>query len=536
MNERIEQLVRQLLEERGVEFDDQTVLYVVRNVLNSVPAVELRSADDEKLRSLVEANLPVGVPGENPPAESDVDTAELLAKYRLNPQLLTDEEKQILKERGLWDEEVDQPNENALMALQFLGQGVNPNLLAKAQIIGPLSDADLDALANLAIETYGLDMSLQPLEGEQEDSLRRRWVTELLNSGTQVAFDLLEDWGRREDRRYVDLRIDGQPLQVVQAVAERFDIAPSLAAAMLRVADEEGVSRTDMANAWAVAGIDLPDPATVEADPAAAEDAATRKLIGRTRRESLPEFRRIARAYRQAQEQYGPGLVSFVAVASPTLARQLWEDPWSLTNQQLDNLVGILKDFKPQTPVEETQYQWLLSRSAGLNPPGGRGGPRYSPEQVMEAARVLADAWNIPALPDDLVDSFASGDLGGIRSRLTAALPNPFRRDQGDVPASNTPPVPLDVAVRRALRDTPEYGELFGRKPEGMSEEEYVARFRSRSVALLGDVNQEAVVAGQRSGDPNTVGQQALLSGEAYRSSTFMERLARAAQTFREEL
>lgn len=89
------------------------------------------------------------------------------------------------------------------------------------------------------------------------------------------------------------------------------------------------------------------------------------------------------------------------------------------------------------------------------------------------------------------------------------------------------------------VRGTTRYQELYGNKPEGQGEEEYLSQFVGAGQNLLGTETPppEAVAAGLRTGETQTtVGQIAaeqLAKPEQFRNSRFFGRLAEAANVFK---
>lgn len=89
------------------------------------------------------------------------------------------------------------------------------------------------------------------------------------------------------------------------------------------------------------------------------------------------------------------------------------------------------------------------------------------------------------------------------------------------------------------VRGTTRYQELYGNKPEGQGEEEYLSQFLGTAQNLLGTETPppEAVAAGLRTGETQTtVGQIAaeqLAKPEQFRNSRFFGRLAEAANVFK---
>lgn len=93
--------------------------------------------------------------------------------------------------------------------------------------------------------------------------------------------------------------------------------------------------------------------------------------------------------------------------------------------------------------------------------------------------------------------------------------------------------IDVSARLRQFAENDPLYQELYGNRPDGMSEEEYAAQFRQGQASMLGaeTAGNQAVVAGLRTGDYQTTVGAAAGTEQAWDNSTFMGRLARAARS-----
>lgn len=92
----------------------------------------------------------------------------------------------------------------------------------------------------------------------------------------------------------------------------------------------------------------------------------------------------------------------------------------------------------------------------------------------------------------------------------------------------------IDVTARIQdfIRQQPLYKQLYKNRPGGLSDQEYQGLFKQGVSSILGNVpDQESVQAGMQSGSYQTSVLSAAGSGAAKTSSTFLERLAQAANT-----
>jgi hypothetical protein len=93
-----------------------------------------------------------------------------------------------------------------------------------------------------------------------------------------------------------------------------------------------------------------------------------------------------------------------------------------------------------------------------------------------------------------------------------------------------------NARLRQFAEGSDQYQEYYGRKPAGMAEEEYQGMFRSGQRSVLGNelAGNAAVKAGMREGQYQTTVGAAAGTREAWDNSTFLGRLARAAQLVNE--
>jgi hypothetical protein len=96
--------------------------------------------------------------------------------------------------------------------------------------------------------------------------------------------------------------------------------------------------------------------------------------------------------------------------------------------------------------------------------------------------------------------------------------------------------VDINAQIRKIAEQDPQYAQLYGNKPAGQSELEYQAQFRAAQASMLGDElgTNDAVKLGMRGGKYQTTVGAATGTREAWDNSTFLGRLARAAQLVNE--
>jgi hypothetical protein len=105
---------------------------------------------------------------------------------------------------------------------------------------------------------------------------------------------------------------------------------------------------------------------------------------------------------------------------------------------------------------------------------------------------------------------------------------------QGTVPVKGQPMDPnIDpgAQIRQFAEQSPQYQSLFANKPAGMTADDYVNQNRQAVSGMLGhQLNPAAVRAGQLAGTPTAAAAAAAGDKSSLDNSTFMDRLARAAQ------
>jgi len=93
-----------------------------------------------------------------------------------------------------------------------------------------------------------------------------------------------------------------------------------------------------------------------------------------------------------------------------------------------------------------------------------------------------------------------------------------------------------EARIRDSLEHTPQFAELYKNRPSGMSVSDYSGQFRAAAQSMLGNEAADPAVirSGLRTGDYQTTIGAAAMSGKAFGNSTFLGRLAQAAQIISE--
>lgn len=148
---------------------------------------------------------------------------------------------------------------------------------------------------------------------------------------------------------------------------------------------------------------------------------------------------------------------------------------------------------------------------------GGGGATRVLPDpvQVQQAAKDLYRSL-FKEEPDE-------GTLTSLASQVSAAISG----------AGSNQNVDVEARIRQSLEGLPQYEEFYGNKPDGMTEGEYQGQFVSAQRSILGDElgGNAAVRLGMRSGQYQTAVGAATGTREAWGNSSWLGRLAQAAQS-----
>jgi hypothetical protein len=148
---------------------------------------------------------------------------------------------------------------------------------------------------------------------------------------------------------------------------------------------------------------------------------------------------------------------------------------------------------------------------------GGGAGPvrrMIDPVSIKEQLQAKFADLMLPDIPDTVVKS--------VQDMLQAQL--------------DAAPEGMNVDVSARILDwiqgRPEYADLYGKKPQGMSEAEYQSQFQAGVQDILGaQADPEAVKAGLRGNDYQAAVGTAAIGGLAGRNSRLMGRWALAKQT-----
>lgn len=232
----------------------------------------------------------------------------------------------------------------------------------------------------------------------------------------------------------------------------------------------------------------------------------------------------LALKYQEGQYIYaGNDTLAYVHTFDPALASRLASGHG--TAQDLDKYNGLLvKGNWDQNAFTAMGVYVSGLKDYGQNQDsgGGRGSGviRSIPDQ--DALRQAAKDMYRQLFAAEPSDAELNSLVAGVNSAVSGAG------------AHQT--VDPQAKLRAALEANPHYNELYGNKPGGMSEADYQGQFQGAARQLLGTSapDPSAIQGGMRTGDVQTTLGQITAQKSSFNNSTFMARLASAAQVVQE--
>ncbi len=332
----------------------------------------------------------------------------------------------------------------------------------------------------------------------------------------------LKDWGEKSGNYDPTEKTDEVLNTDISAMMSRYGISKARATTIGRVANTFDIEPLDLGEIWE--GFDRKDEG--QAVPIPAGQAVQGRGFGFGER--IFGLADVAKLYKQGLALYDQShLMAAVHLKDPALAQRLRADPYSLDAGELREALDAVGGGEGGG---DPQVNWIRERLAG----GFRASDEVDKEAMRNAVQVLADGWNLTGT-EAIIGALTSELVSQTIARVQASLPNPFGPLPQGVALTDT--IQDQAAhVKRRLRETPEYKELFSNLQGGESEEEFVRRFETRSQEILGDDVVGAVRNAMRTGNVNTIFQQGLNTPVGESSTRFQEIMARNAQTFRDML
>ena len=160
---------------------------------------------------------------------------------------------------------------------------------------------------------------------------------------------------------------------------------------------------------------------------------------------------------------------------------------------------------------------------------------------LRESYRALYQSWFLDDPTDNALDAFVADMQGQVRAE---AMKQAGARPRPNV-FKNTGPlediviemedVDYQRQVRERLRDNPEYQDLFGKRPEGVTEEQYAGVFRNTAAGFLGAegvLATEAMKQGMRSGETAATARLSMYDRRFRDNATLIGKMANASSAF----
>lgn len=253
----------------------------------------------------------------------------------------------------------------------------------------------------------------------------------------------------------------------------------------------------------------------------------------------------LGKQFKQYRDEFNDWTLAFVAMHDEDLARKLYSDPYSLTVDEQNTLGQTLSGWDMQALtdagvfINPSKYEAAHQIAAG--PSGAEGGGTISmpdPAALDESIVTLYRTWfQSEPTPEDL-ERFRSEVNGEIQAKVKTERGNPFQDSWSQPQLTEQIQVSPEASAIAFMRGRPDYAYLFGAKPPGITEEEYVQQFSAGVQGVLGpETDPQAVRAGMASGRINTAVGAAFFSGaarpEGEESQTLEDRMARAAGVMR---
>ena len=206
-----------------------------------------------------------------------------------------------------------------------------------------------------------------------------------------------------------------------------------------------------------------------------------------------------------------------------------------LTGEEMGQVISFLgPDWQQELAgmdAFDAQDQIGSFRFAGYMDDLASRGPVEIPGDAMrEAARTLAQGWRLQPLSDNELDNMVMEF--GAKVRESRMMPPVWDNGSSAPGAVGVTEVPnINVEALGAVRGTGDYQRLYGNKPTGMGEEEWIDRFATASQSLTGMESRMATETGMESGDMTRT-RQVALSDESARGGAWYRRMAAWRKAF----
>jgi hypothetical protein len=284
----------------------------------------------------------------------------------------------------------------------------------------------------------------------------------------------------------------------------------------LAAKNRQGASASDVGEIYDIV-TDLQKRGIKPTDKAVKDEQAARRgsisMTGNT------EMQRAVTRYKEGLQRYGDPGVAYIYSLDPQLATRYVSSKGEVSVADQQRIGQLLLDGQFDPGIMQSLgffYDPSLAKMAAN--PGGGGSERIRVKPDPEAVKQSAtDLWRAFFRADP-----SNAQLAGFQQQIEQVFMS-AAEDQG---------IDVNAQLRALIQKHPEYARLYGNKPSGLSEEQYVAQFTAAQRDLIGsqEANPEAVRQGMQSGDYQTTVGAVFGSKQAWGNSRLLGRLASAAQ------
>ena len=300
---------------------------------------------------------------------------------------------------------------------------------------------------------------------------------------------------------------------------------------LVRITDRIGLTKHDGSNAWQMTAA-LARAKAADTENAVFTQSGYKGPKDPDVQKSVYNANKIASLglrFKEGRYIYGGNdSLAYIHTLDPTLAAKWANTPDDVSQEEVGRLRQLINNGGfDQQQLSAMGYEALSfedwandpARSGNRNGGGGGGRMRPDPVAVRQAAR---DMW---------MNLYASEPSEQQLNDLIATVDGSISN------APNSQSVDVEAQLRKGLEANPQYGELYGSRPAGMSEQEWQTQFRAGAASLLGNeaADPNAIRSGMRSGQYQTTLGAVAGSRQAWGNSTFRGRLAQAAQIVAEQ-
>jgi hypothetical protein len=234
--------------------------------------------------------------------------------------------------------------------------------------------------------------------------------------------------------------------------------------------------------------------------------------------------------FNKGLEQYhGSSVLALIYSVDPHLADTIHAtggDPDKLDPNDNVAALRILDraGVQERNPWKEDNILGYITSAFGSGGGGGGGGGAGPIRRIVDPVSIkdqVQQLWQAMRL-DPPSDTVVNAIVKDMQSQLDKA-PEGMTLDQS-------------ARIMEFLRQQPQYGELYAKKPGQLNEAQFQAQFVAGQQSMLGAeaTGDDAIRAGMRTGEYQTTVGSAFASEQGKNNSTLQGRLARAAQVISE--